>query len=289
MAQHDEHSRHDVSRDADDNHSNTSNGSYDSASSSEGEGGEGEKEPAPPSFRPFTSLPPELRAQIWRTAAAISCPGINFFNVHAFPGDHPGVNRSDSPPWLYLDVRRLAIEDSDEKAARYDPSVWQARAAVRQTCREARDVCAIPAEKRATVVLTRPRRGLFVRAGDEQLRWRTPAANPDVGGGAGQGGANANDRSGGSDDDNAIAGSIRYGPKVTRKIEVHVDDILCLALENCSFNMPYEEDSDTGMPPEFMPQSPSDTVAASPATPFYYIGWSYDPQLTPLPGGGRGK
>ncbi|RYP46331.1 hypothetical protein DL768_007437 [Monosporascus sp. mg162] len=208
------------------------------------------------SFPYFASLPPELRAQIWR--AAIPTPGINFFNVHSFPGDHAGVNRSDSPPWLYLDMRRLTIEDSDEEVSQYDPSAWQARNAIRRTCREARDVCAIPPDKRATVVLTRPRRGLFIRAGDEQLRRLTPMV------------ATEGDR--GYSSSHADAVVIRRMPKASRVIHVHADDILSLSLENCSFNLPYEE-----------------TFTASAETggsdDDYESGWAYDPQLTPLPVG----
>ncbi|RYP03975.1 hypothetical protein DL764_004746 [Monosporascus ibericus] len=208
------------------------------------------------SFPYFASLPPELRAQIWR--AAIPAPGINFFNVHSFPGDHAGVNRSDSPPWLYLDMRRLAIEDSDEEVSEYDPSAWQARNAIRRTCREARDVCAIPPDKRATVVLTRPRRGLFIRAGDEQLRRLTPMA------------AMEEDR--GHSSSRADTVVISHMPKASRVIHVHADDILSLSLENCSFNLPYEE-----------------TFTASAETggsdDDYESGWAYDPQLTPLPVG----
>ncbi|RYP04459.1 hypothetical protein DL765_010188 [Monosporascus sp. GIB2] len=208
------------------------------------------------SFPYFASLPPELRAQIWR--AAIPTPGINFFNVHSFPGDHAGVNRSDSPPWLYLDMRRLAIEDSDEEVSEYDPSAWQARNIIRQTCREARDVCAIPPDKRATVMLTRPRRGLFIRAGDEQLRRLTPMA--------------AMEGDGKCSSSRAGVVVIRHTPKVSRVIHVHADDILSLSLENCSFNLPYEEtftaNAETG-------GSDDD----------YESGWAYDPQLTPLPVG----
>ncbi|RYP58260.1 hypothetical protein DL770_010467 [Monosporascus sp. CRB-9-2] len=208
------------------------------------------------SFPYFASLPPELRAQIWR--AAIPTPGINFFNVHSFPGDHAGVNRSDSPPWLYLDMRRLAIEDSDEEVSEYDPSAWQARNVIRRTCREARDVCAIPPDKRATVVLTRPRRGLFIRAGDEQLRRLTPMV--------------ATEGDGGYSSSRVDAVVIRHMPKASRVVHVHADDILSLSLENCSFNLPYEE-----------------TFTASAETSGsdydYESGWAYDPQLTPLPVG----
>ena len=217
---------------------------------------------AAPAFPQFSSLPPELRAQIWR--AAVPTPGINFFNTHSFPGDHPGANRSTSPPWLYLDVRRLDVADADADAAAYDPSAWQARYAVRQACREARDVCALPDEKRAAVTLTRPRRGLFVRAGDDQLRRLTPLNS------------STSPADGGVDGDAAAAVAVE--PKVTRTIQVHADDVLCLSLENCSFSMPCEEN--------FQDQTPLGAALSSARDrDDHDLGWSYDPQLTPLPAG----
>ncbi|KAH8163138.1 hypothetical protein CIB48_g5118 [Xylaria polymorpha] len=170
-------------------------------------------------FPLFTSLPPELRHHIWRLA--VPSPGINFFNVHCFPNDHAGCNRSTSPPWAYLDLRRLSIEDSDAAVWEYDPSAWQARLAVRQTCREARDICSIPASKSAVLTLTRPRRGLFVRAGDGQLR-NTPLRYDE----------NENENKNKTEESE---------PVVRRTIEVHIDDILSLSVENCSFNLPHEE------------------------------------------------
>lgn len=229
------------------------------------------------SFPQFTSLPPELRIQIWR--AVLPAPGINFFNVHAFPGDHSGTSRIDSPPWLYLDMRRLSIEHSDEKVASYDPSVWHVRAAIRQVCREARDACAIPIDEKATVTLTRPRRGLFVWAGDEQLRWKTPLKAK---------------KNGDDDTEDAnengdyplptaaqIAGFapnlvlIHDEPKVIRKVCVHVDDIFCLSIENCSFNMPYEDERETH----------DGHARCSSSSRYYSAGRAYKPQLTPLPVG----
>ncbi|KAI0855773.1 hypothetical protein F4860DRAFT_448100 [Xylaria cubensis] len=195
---------------------------------------------ASPQFTLFTSLPPELRHQIWRLA--VPSPGINFFNVHCFPNDHCNCNKSTSPPWAYLDLRRLSIDDSDADVSHYDPSAWQARQAVRQSCREARDIATIPASKSATITLTRPRRGLYVRAGDGQLRGLTPPRPITR-----------------ADGITKFAPITRPNvePVVHRTIQVHVDDILCLSVANCSFNLPLEESlsQDTG--------------------------WAYDPQLTP--------
>ncbi|KAI1109092.1 hypothetical protein F5Y14DRAFT_43946 [Nemania sp. NC0429] len=194
-----------------------------------------------PQFRRFLSLPPELRHQIWR--AAIPSPGINFFNVHCFPNDHLGCSRSTSPPWCYLDLRRLSIDDADDAVARYDPSSWQARAAVRQSCREARLVCAIPGHKAANVTLTRPARGLFVRTADGQLRAATPL------------------RLG------RKKRAPRPEPVVRRIVQVHVDDILSLSVENCSFNLPFED----------APYNVDHTSGHDDDPE----GWAYDPQLTP--------
>ncbi|GAW23458.1 hypothetical protein ANO14919_130170 [Xylariales sp. No.14919] len=204
-----------------------------------------------PGFPRFRHLPPELRHQIWRFA--VPSPGINFFNVHAFPMDHEGCCRSTSPPWLYLDLRRLDIEDEDDEVFRYDPSTWQARNAVRQSCREAWLICTIPASKAATITLTRPKRGLFVRAGDGQLR-KTP-------------------RSIESED----VGIFFVEPVVRRTVQVHVDEMLCLSVENCSFNLLHEEalaffDDD---------DDDDDGVDGLNAADDFDDGWSYDPQLTP--------
>ncbi|KAI0467699.1 hypothetical protein F4859DRAFT_230801 [Xylaria cf. heliscus] len=209
---------------------------------------------AVPQFAHFTSLPPELRHIIWHLA--VPSPGINFFNVHCFPNDHAGCNRSTSPPWAYLDLRRLSIDDDDATVSCYDPSAWQARLAVRQTCREARDVCAIPRSKSAIITLTRPRRGLFVRAGDGQLR-KTPLRAP------GSAGDNSSDT--------GPKPTIHPEPAVRRTIEVHVDDILCLSVENCSFNLPHEE----------TPWLPDEDEVDGLATGDADEGWAYDPQLTP--------
>ena len=221
-----------------------------------------------PAFPQFSSLPPELRVQIWR--AAIPTPGVNFFNAHSFPGDHPFANRSDSPPWLYLDMRRLDVEDTDSDVASYDPSAWQARCAVRQACCEARDACAIPDEKRASVTLTRPCRGLFIRAGDTKLRRLTPPLR----------------NSHRFDDINvgrnmALAAVEAEEPKVARTIQIHADDILCLSIENCSFNMPFEESHQE----QLIVAAESRAALAWDEETQYIMGWSYDPQLTPLPVG----
>ncbi|KAI0188611.1 hypothetical protein EV127DRAFT_118645 [Xylaria flabelliformis] len=193
-----------------------------------------------PQFTLFTSLPPELRHHIWRLA--VPSPGVNFFNVHCFPNDHFDCNKGTSPPWAYLDLRRLSIDHSDADVSHYDPSAWQARQAVRQSCREARDIATIPASKSVTITLTRPRRGLYVRAGDGQLRRLTPP-RPIMR----------------ADGITKFAPITRpdVEPVVHRTIQVHVDDILCLSVENCSFNLRLEESfsQDTG--------------------------WAYDPQLTP--------
>ncbi|KAI6087632.1 hypothetical protein F4821DRAFT_101875 [Hypoxylon rubiginosum] len=162
-------------------------------------------------FTRFMELPPELRHKIWRDA--LPTPGINFFNVHCIPNDHPGTNRSTSPSWLYLDLRRISIDDDDDDVEEYDPSTWYLRSDLSAVCREARAICAKPSET-AIITLTRPKRGLFVRAGDGQLRSLVPT-NP------------AKDAS--------------PEPLVRRHIRVSVNDILCLSVENCSFNLPYEE------------------------------------------------
>ncbi|TGJ82509.1 hypothetical protein E0Z10_g6248 [Xylaria hypoxylon] len=200
-----------------------------------------------PLFSHFNDLPPELRHQIWRFA--VPSPGINFFNVHSFPMDHEGCCRSVSPPWVYLDLRRLDIEDDDDEVFRYDPSTWQARDAVRQSCHEARLICSIPESKAAAITLTRPRRGLFVRAGDGQLR-NTPL------------------RIGSND-----VGVFFIEPVVRRTVQVHVDEMLCLSVENCSFNLPYEE----------TPLFPDDdgVVEGLIIENDFDDGWAYDPQLTP--------
>ncbi|KAI0016820.1 hypothetical protein F4780DRAFT_782869 [Xylariomycetidae sp. FL0641] len=195
-----------------------------------------------PCFTLFPKLPTEIRLLIWRSA--VPSPGINFFNVHSFPRDHAGANRSDSPCWLYLDLRRLDIADDDAAVARYDPSAWQARSALAQTCREAREAAAVPEARAAYVTLTRPKRGLYIRAGDGQLRRLTPPAPPSL-------------RDGTSPRTGASA---EVEPQVRRRVLVHVDDVLCLATENCSFNLPAEEFMDD---------------------PMAVVGWSFDPQLTP--------
>jgi len=237
----------DASTDIDDNGDN----SYSSTSSSTA--------PEPSSYFPqFNNLPPELRHQIWRFA--VPSPGINFFNVHCFPNDHEGCNRSTSPPWAYLDLRRLDIEHDDDQVFRYDPSTWQARYAVRQTCREARLLCAIPESKAATVTLTRPKRGLFVRAGDGQLR-NTPLRPP-----------NQRQQSNSASDPNQqVTSESLAEPVVRRKINVHIDEILSLSVENCSFNLPHEE----------TPSFPGDDDIDGLATGEADAGWAYDPQLTP--------
>ncbi|XXG95240.1 hypothetical protein Hte_001500 [Hypoxylon texense] len=172
-----------------------------------------------PLFGRFKELPPELRHEIWRLA--IPTPGINFFNVHCIPNDHPGANRSTSPSLLYLDLRRLSIDDDDATVAEYDPSAWLARANLRAVCREARDVCSLPDSDAETITLTRPKRGLFVRAGDGQLRSLVPA-HP-----AGDG-----------QDAPPMPGP---EPLERRSVRVHRDDVLSLSVENCSFNLPFEE------------------------------------------------
>ncbi|KAI1276874.1 hypothetical protein F5Y07DRAFT_123783 [Xylaria sp. FL0933] len=200
---------------------------------------------AAPQFPRFGDLPPELRHQIWRFA--VPSPGINFFNVHCFPNDHEGCNRSTSPPWAYLDLRRLDIEDDDDDVFYYDPSAWQARYAVRQSCREARLICAIPDSQAATITLTRPKRGLFVRAGDGQLR-KTPLQIQD-------------DK----------VGESFIEPVVRRTVQVHVNDIVVLSVENCSFNLPHEE-------APFFPDYDVDGLATGMTLD---EGWAYDPHLTP--------
>lgn len=187
-------------------------------------------------FPSFIRLPPEIRHKIY--LAAIPSPGINFFNVHSFPNDHEGANRSTSPPNLHLDLRRLTIEDDDDEVAQYDPSVWQVRHALRQTCREARAICAIPEDKIVRLKLSIPKRGLFTIAGDGLQRSQTPLQIP----------------------------APQAEPFVCRQIEVHADDVVALSVENCSFNIVFEE-----------------------ATMFHIgrddeedelnLGWAYDPQF----------
>ncbi|KAI0134814.1 hypothetical protein F4814DRAFT_1048 [Daldinia grandis] len=217
-----------------------------------------ESEPPEPSvphliFSRFQELPPELRHQIWRMA--LPTPGINFFNVHCIPNDHPGTNRSTSPSWLYLDLRRLSIDDNDETVSQYDPSAWQARETLRRVCREARDVCALSPAETATITLTRPRRGLFVRAADGQLRELIPVHY----------------RSSFSKQ-----GAERLEPLERRMVRVHIDDVLCLSIENCSFNLPFEEIPVTNndRPVSYSGGPPDDDEDE--------LGWAYDPQLTPL-------
>ncbi|KAL7629870.1 hypothetical protein AAE478_001393 [Parahypoxylon ruwenzoriense] len=211
-----------------------------------------ESEDAIPVFTMFPQLPPEIRIQIWR--AAIPYPGINFFNVHCIPNDHPGTNRSTSPSWLYLDLRRMSIDDDDDLVAEYDPSAWLVRDILRHTCREARAACALKPEEAAILTLTRPVRGLFVRAGDGQLRRTTPLYDT------------------------------KYMPQYAhtqverlerRMIQICADDVLCLCVENCSFNLPYEE----------MPAPDGGSMRSSlwpgETADEHEMGWAYDPQLMP--------
>ncbi|ORY64495.1 uncharacterized protein BCR38DRAFT_435291 [Pseudomassariella vexata] len=163
-------------------------------------------------FPKFTLLPPELRHQIY--LEAIPSPGINFFNVHTWLKDHEGCNKETTPPHLYLDLRRMAIEDDDEAVSRYDPSTWQVRYALRQTCREARRMCAIPSDKVKTLKMTRPKRGLYLKAGDDRLRSETPLVEEDA----------LPDRE----------------PRVSREIQFHADEIVSLSIQNCSLNLPFE-------------------------------------------------
>ncbi|KAI0173139.1 hypothetical protein GGR52DRAFT_590318 [Hypoxylon sp. FL1284] len=218
-----------------------------------------------PLFPRFGELPPELRQQIW--AVAVPRPGINMFNVHCIPNDHAGANRSTSPSWLYLDVRRLSIDDDDDAVASYDPSAWRARAALAATSREARAATALRDADAATLTLTRPARGLTVRAGDGQLRARVPT--------------------------NAIgAQQVAPEPLVRRRVRVHRDDVLCLSVENCSFSLPFEE-LPVGLGGGNVGggglSSGGGGVAHSGDSDSDYddeeeddeLGWAYDPQLVP--------
>ncbi|OTA87808.1 hypothetical protein M434DRAFT_399309 [Hypoxylon sp. CO27-5] len=201
-------------------------------------------------FTKFPELPPEIRYQIWRTA--LPHPGINFFNVHCIPNDHPGANRSTSPPWLYLDLRRLSIDDDDEAVAEYDASAWQARETLRRVCREARNICTLSQFEVANITLTRPRRGLFVRAGDGQVKRLTPFTLSDV------------------------ETSTEPEPLEYRTVQVRADDVLCLSFENCSFNLPFEETAISesgGHPGTFIVEDVNDDTDE--------LGWTYDPQLMP--------
>lgn len=114
------------------------------------------------------------------------------------------------------------------------------------------------------IVLTRPKRGLFVRAADGQIRSLTPVtsygAAPVMLGGPGT------------------------EPLERRKIRVRSNDVLCLSLENCSFNLPYEETPmiDGGGRNAGYDQ---DYLGLDDGLDADDIGWAYDPQLTPpLPG-----
>lgn len=193
----------------------------------------------------FAQFPPEIRHQIY--LAALPNPGINFFNIHTFPNDHPGANRSTSPPSLHIDLRRLDIDDDDETVAQYDPSAWQARDALRRTCREARYICAIPADRLVTLTLTMPKRGLFVRAGDGLLRSMTPLEDPDI--------FRADD----------IAGpTAEREPIIRRTIQLDADEMVSLSIENCSFNLPFEE---------------SPLLQGSDDEDVDDMGWSFDPEF----------
>ncbi|KAI1503383.1 hypothetical protein F5X99DRAFT_113526 [Biscogniauxia marginata] len=260
----------------------------------------------PPSslFPHFPDLPPEIRHQIW--LSALPSPGVNFFNVHVIPNDHPGANRSTSPPLARLDTRRLDIADDDGRdVARYDPSAWRARDALRRTCREARAACAIPGDKATAITLTRPRRGLFVRAGDGQLRRLTPLGDPRgiIRDGDGNGGGpqlvtadNLDSDPGVQDRPLAYDGKLDSGPEIGKEIEqlvyrtilVHVNDMLCLSIENCSFNLPFEEspflrggsDYGGGVDVDGLATGRGDSEDDEDED----MGWAYDPQfLPPLP------
>ncbi|KAI1183363.1 hypothetical protein F5B17DRAFT_443506 [Nemania serpens] len=242
-----------------------------------------------PQFPRFMDLPPELRHQIWR--AVIPARGINFFNVHCFPNDHVACSRSASPPWSYLDLRRLSIDDTDAAVARYDPSSWQARAAVRQSCREARHVCAVPGHKAANVTLTRPRRGLFVRAADGQLRTtplRVPVHNRDRNRDRNR--ATDGHGEGYEEDHSSPPPPVNPEPVVRRIIQVHIDDILCLSVENCSFNLPFEDSPSSSSPPRNHHRhhhhndndnDEDDEDDDEDDDDDREEGWAYDPQLTP--------
>ncbi|KAI4864719.1 hypothetical protein F4820DRAFT_326961 [Hypoxylon rubiginosum] len=219
---------------------------------------------AEPLFGRFKELPPELRLQIWR--AAIPTPGINFFNVHCIPNDHPGANRSTSPCWLYLDLRRLSVDDDDAAVSEYDPSAWQARANLVAVCREARAVCSVQDADAETITLTRPKRGLFVRAGDGQLRKLVPA-HPAA-------------------DDEEEGAPARPAPErlERRRVRVHRNEVLSLSVENCSFNLPYEEEpveEGGGNVRSHRDDDADDDDADDDDDDDEDLGWTYDPQLMP--------
>ncbi|KAI1362022.1 hypothetical protein F5Y08DRAFT_285382 [Xylaria arbuscula] len=225
--------------------------------------------PSSPEFPRFNDLPAELRHQIWRDAIPPPGQGINFFNVHAFPNDHKGCNRSTSPPWVYLDLRRLDIDDDDDDVATYDPSSFQARSTVRAACREARTICAIPESKSAIITLTRPKDGLFIRAGDGQLRALTPFHLPSSATAPRDDDSSKNSPSQSPSQTQVVPVPIPVPVSlVRRKIEIHTDDILCLSIENCSFNLAHEENwfFERGY------DVPDDEGEE---------GWAFDPQLMP--------
>ncbi|KAK8042885.1 hypothetical protein PG994_013368 [Apiospora phragmitis] len=172
-----------------------------------------------------------------------------------------GANRSTSPPSLYLDLRRMDIYDNDEDVAEYDPSCWQARHSLRQTCREARSVCAIPEDKRIPLTLTVPKRGLFVRAGDGLLRSMMPLEVPRRG----------------SDGEEAAAAALPATERVVhRVVDVSADELFVLSVENCSFNLPFEE-------------SPALRGEDEDSNNDNDMGWSFDPEFRPCGVGRRGS
>ncbi|ORY70482.1 uncharacterized protein BCR38DRAFT_422215 [Pseudomassariella vexata] len=169
-------------------------------------------------------------------------PSPPFPQFSALP---PNCDTNVSPPHLYLDSRRLDPSDSDAEVSTYDPSAWQTRLALRQTCREARQICVIPPDKVLTLPLVLPDPNqdlnLCIRAGDGQLRSLTPFSNRDVKPGV-------------------------YTHRITRSINLlSTDDMIVFALENCSFNLPFEESSGGG-------RGDDDEAEVN-------QGWSYDPEF----------
>ncbi|KAK6827575.1 hypothetical protein PG987_010916 [Apiospora arundinis] len=207
-------------------------------------------------FHKFSQLPPEIRHYIF--SAAIPKPGINFFNLHTFPNDHPGANRSTSPPsstwtcaaWTYMTTTRTS-PSTTRLAGKL------AILCVRRVVRPG-PCAAIPEDKRISLTLTVPKRGLFVRAGDGLLRSMMPLDAP----------RRRHSSDGDEDDDDEAEASDAPVTEevVHRVVDVHADELFVLSVENCSFNLPFEES------PALRGEDEDDDND---------MGWSFDPEFRP--------